>query len=41
MMVPNRVGERAPVFTYECEKCGHTMKKTLKRALTRRQHKQR
>ncbi len=31
---------RDTVFTYKCEKCGHTMKKTLKRALTRRQHKQ-
>jgi len=26
------------VFTYECEKCGYRMKKTLKRAWSRRRH---
>jgi len=26
------------VFTYECEKCGYTMRKTLKRAWSRRRH---
>ncbi len=29
---------RDTVFTYECEQCRYTMKKTLKRDRTRRRH---